>query len=65
MNVLAPEEIHFSFRRWSSFQSLEVAGHRMNLDPASVREEYLNQLNQHLSRLEETLLQPELFIPGL
>ena len=53
MNVLAPEEIHFSFRRWSSFQSLEVAGHRLHLDPASIRDEYLKLLHNHLNQLEE------------
>lgn len=53
MNVLAPEEIHFRFRRWSSFQSLELSGHRVNLDPASIRDEYLKELNKHLNRLEE------------
>lgn len=52
MNVLAPEEVHFRFRRWSSFQSLEVMGQRMNLDPASIRDEYLKELNKHLHRLE-------------
>ena len=53
MNVLAPEEVHFSFRRWSSFRSLEVAGHHLNLDPASIRDEYLKLIRQHLERLEE------------
>jgi uncharacterized protein (DUF58 family) len=53
MNVLAPEEIHFRFRRWSSFQSLEAVGHRVKLDPASIRDEYLRELNTHLHRLEE------------
>jgi len=53
MNVLAPEEIHFSFRRWSSFQSLEAMGHQVNLDPASIRDEYLKELHKHLNRLEE------------
>ena len=53
MNVLAPEEIHFRFRHWSAFQSLEDMGHRVNLDPASIRDEYLKALHKHLNRLEE------------
>ena len=53
MNVLAPDEIHFRFRHWSAFQSLEVMGHRVNLDPASIRDEYLKALHKHLNRLEE------------
>lgn len=52
MHVLAPEEIHFSFRHWSSFQSLEVAGHRMNLDPAAIRDEYLKRVRAFVEKLE-------------
>lgn len=53
MHVLAPEEVHFDFRRWSSFESLEAAGQRINLDPAAVRDEYLKRLRAFLERLEE------------
>ena len=53
MHVLAPEEIRFDFRRWSSFQSLEVHGQRINLDPAAVRDEYLKRMRAFLERLEE------------
>ena len=53
MHVLAPEEVHFDFRRWSSFQSLETAGHRLHLDPAAVRDEYLQRLRQFLRDLED------------
>jgi uncharacterized protein (DUF58 family) len=53
--VLAPEEVHFNFRHWSSFQSLETAGHRINLDPASVRDEYLKRFRNFLEQLEETV----------
>lgn len=53
MHVLAPEEIHFDFRRWSSFQSLELAGQKINLDPASVRNDYLKRFQSFLDSLEE------------
>lgn len=53
MHVLAPEEIRFDFRRWSSFQSLEVNGQRIHLDPAAVRDEYLQRMRTFLARLEE------------
>jgi uncharacterized protein (DUF58 family) len=53
MHVLAPEEIRFDFRRWSSFQSLEVIGQRVHLDPAAVRDEYLKRMRAFLERLEE------------
>lgn len=52
MHVLAPEEVHFNFRHWSSFQSLEVAGQRINLDPAAVREAYLTRMREFLADLE-------------
>jgi uncharacterized protein (DUF58 family) len=52
--VLAPEEVHFNFRHWSGFQSLESA-HRMNLDPASIRDEYLKRFRAFLEQLEETV----------
>ncbi len=53
MHVLAPEEVHFNFRRWSSFQSLEIAGQKLNLDPAAVRDEYLKRFRTFLDQLEE------------
>ncbi len=52
MHVMAPEEIHFDFRHWSSFQSLEVAGHRMSLDPAAIRDAYLRRVKTFVERLE-------------
>ena len=52
MHVLAPEEIHFDFRHWSSFQSLEVVGHRVSLDPAAIRDEYLRRIRAFVEKLE-------------
>jgi uncharacterized protein (DUF58 family) len=51
--VLAPEEVHFNFRHWSSFQSLEAAGHKINLDPAGIRDAYLKRFSEFLEQLEE------------
>jgi hypothetical protein len=53
--VLAPEEIHFNFRHWSSFCSLEQVGVKLSLDPAAVREAYLNRLRTFLEQLEEAI----------
>ena len=52
--VLAPEEVHFNFRHWSAFQSLESA-QRLNLDPASIRDAYLKRFRAFLEELEETV----------
>jgi uncharacterized protein (DUF58 family) len=40
-HVLAPEEIEFPFRKPTQFNDLEVAPHRMLVDPARLRREYL------------------------
>lgn len=56
MHVLAPEEVHFDFRRWSSFQSLESANQRLHLDPAAVRDEYLKRFGKFLQQLEELVV---------
>src|SRR5947209_6857358 len=39
-HVLAPEEIEFPFRKWTQFRNLEVAGHKLLVDPQRLRKEY-------------------------
>jgi uncharacterized protein (DUF58 family) len=51
-HVMAPEEITFSFNKWSRFQCLEVDGLRMNVDPPAVRKAYLASLRGFLDRLK-------------
>ncbi len=58
MHVLAPEEIHFDFRHWSTFQSLESANTRLSLDPAAIREGYLRRMRDFLNRLQEIVDRP-------
>ncbi|MBI1344874.1 DUF58 domain-containing protein [bacterium] len=53
LQILAPEELDFPFRHWSAFQSLEVQGERLRIDPASIRAEYLDRLAEHLDQLVE------------
>lgn len=53
--ILAPEELRFDFRHWSSFQSLEQSGVRVNLDPAAIRDEYLKRMRTFLEELEEAV----------
>lgn len=55
LQVLAPEELDFQFRHWSSFQSLEQAGLRIKLDPAAVRDQYLRRMREFLAQLEEAV----------
>lgn len=56
MHVLAPEELTFDFRRWSAFQSLEIAGQRLHLDPPAVRAQYLQRIRVFLADLEDTVV---------
>ena len=52
VHLMAPEEVRFDFRHWSSFQSLEVNGQRLNLDPAAIRDVYLERVRRFLEELE-------------
>ena len=52
VHLMAPEEVRFDFRHWSSFQSLEVRGQRLNLDPAAIRDVYLERVRRFLEELE-------------
>ena len=50
-HVLAPEELAFSFQHWTRFESLEHAGQAVDLDPASIRREYLTRLQAFLGEI--------------
>jgi uncharacterized protein (DUF58 family) len=53
MHVMAPEELSFSFNKWSRFECMEVEGLRLDLDPSAVRQKYLEKVGSFLSRLRE------------
>ena len=48
---MAPEELAFSFDQHTRFESLEDAGQWIDLDPASIRREYLDRLRTFLGRV--------------
>jgi uncharacterized protein (DUF58 family) len=52
LHVLAEEELTFPFDRWSVFRNLEDLSHRLQLDPLSLRSEYLARLREFVRRLE-------------
>jgi uncharacterized protein (DUF58 family) len=68
-HVLAPEEMEFPFKKWTQFRNLEVAGHKLLVDPQRLRKEYLKnfqtfcrdlrdqagqmQIDYHLLRTDE------------
>jgi uncharacterized protein (DUF58 family) len=52
LHVMAEEELTFPFDRWSLFRDLEFDGRRVQLDPRSVRAEYLERVRRFVQRLE-------------
>ena len=50
-HLLAPEELCFSFDRWTRFECLEHQQRKIDLDPASVRGEYLARLKAFLDQV--------------
>ena len=49
---MAPEELTFEFKGWSRFDCLEVDGTHLNLDPALIRQDYLEAVRGFLSGLK-------------
>lgn len=56
MQVLAPEELSFDFRRWSAFESLELPGQRIHLDPPAIRADYLSRIKTFVTDLEDMVI---------
>lgn len=54
MQVMADDEISFPFRKWSLFQNLERSDHRVKLDPAYLRNVYLENVANHLKAIRDT-----------
>jgi uncharacterized protein (DUF58 family) len=52
-HVLAPEEISFSFRRWTRFEPMEAGVSGIDLDPLAVRALYLARLKTFLARVRQ------------
>jgi len=52
LHVMAEEELVFPFDRWSQFRDLEVDGNRVQLDPRSVRAEYLARVKEFIRKIE-------------
>ena len=52
-HVLAPEEIGFPFKKWTQFRNLEVAGHKLLVDPQQLRKEYLQNFQGFCKQLRD------------
>jgi len=53
LHVMAPEELSFSFTKWSRFECLEVPELRLDLDPGMIRKEYLERVRVFLDALKD------------
>jgi uncharacterized protein (DUF58 family) len=53
-HIVAPEEIEFPFTRWTQFRNLEVANHRLLVDPAWLRNEYRKNFDKFCTELRES-----------
>ncbi|MCG3180195.1 MAG: hypothetical protein BIFFINMI_02552 [Phycisphaerae bacterium] len=70
IHVMAPEELTFPFTSWTQFRNLERADHRLQLDPRSVRDQYLQavasfvgQLRRETGRMEIDYIQVDTATP--
>ena len=52
LHVMAEEELTFPFGKWSRFRDLEVIGHDVQIDPRSIRAEYLERVREFISQIE-------------
>jgi uncharacterized protein (DUF58 family) len=52
-HILAPEEIEFPFRKMTQFRNLEVAGHKLLVDPQALRKEYLKNFQNFCRELRD------------
>ncbi|MCA9025330.1 MAG: DUF58 domain-containing protein [Planctomycetaceae bacterium] len=55
--VLAPEEISFSFRNPSIFEDLEARSVRLSVHPGAIRRHYLEQFESFMQRLHEKMVE--------
>ena len=53
LQILAPEEEEFPFRRPARFRNLERADHLLRIDPAALRASYLAKFSAHCDGLKE------------
>lgn len=53
-HVMAPEELAFSFRERTRFESLEDEAQKVDLDPMDIRGEYLDRLKMFLGQVRHT-----------
>jgi uncharacterized protein (DUF58 family) len=64
LHVMADEELSFPFDRWSDFQDLEDRANHEELDPLTIRAEYLRRVRAFADRIETGCGQMEIeYVP--
>ncbi len=53
-HVLAPEELSFPFDRFSQFECFEQVDFRVDLDPPTIRKQYLQRMQNYLEDLQQS-----------
>jgi uncharacterized protein (DUF58 family) len=53
LHTMAPEELTFDFGGWSRFECLEMAGRHLDLDPALIRKDYIENVRRFLGALKD------------
>ncbi len=51
-HVMAEEELTFPFNKWTRFRDLEIIGNNVQLDPLSVRADYLDRVRNFTNCIE-------------
>jgi uncharacterized protein (DUF58 family) len=52
-HILAPEEVEFPFKKWTQFRNLEVAGHKVMVDPNQLRKDYRRNFETFCKQLRD------------
>ncbi len=52
-HVMAEEELTFPFEKFSLFNDLEAAGHKLELDPRAIRATYLDEIRSFISAIHK------------
>jgi uncharacterized protein (DUF58 family) len=52
-HILAPEEIEFPFSKLTQFRNLEMGSHRLVVDPARLRKEYVANFERYRNELKD------------
>ena len=59
-HILSPEEIEFPFKKWTQFRNLELASHKLLVDPQRLRREYQQNFQKFCKQLRDQVGQMEI-----